>query len=252
MSGRKIRTNNAAESCHAQLNGSLRVSGAVTLDMFVFAIEQQMASTFKEIRAGCEPHSKPIFSRRDELLKEELAKLFRGHQGVFGFLDHCSSVLFVKNQEDVERFFERLQAEAPDQLDRQWVQQNRHAVCQSMLGLFHRLTGNTTTDILQIESSIEEWTFQIIQTTQEEMGEYKASVMSMVRDGPSDSFIELWKRIANENGERPRKRRHEKLNVENDGNKPTKEHEHKMLRRLCRPTQRRKPPQQQLSNQSLG
>ena len=78
-----------------------------------------------------------------------------------------------------------------------------------MLGLFHRLTGNTTTDILQIESSIEEWTFEIIQTTQEEMGEYEASVMSMVRDGPSDSFIELRKRIANEIGERPRKKRHE-------------------------------------------
>mgnify|MGYP004636557411 CR=1 FL=1 len=58
VSGRKIRTNNAAESYHAQLNGSLRVSGAVTLDVFLFAIEKQMASTFREIDSGCQPHSK--------------------------------------------------------------------------------------------------------------------------------------------------------------------------------------------------
>ena len=43
--GRSIRTNNAAESSHAVLNASVRVSGAVSLDMFLFAIEGQMGNT---------------------------------------------------------------------------------------------------------------------------------------------------------------------------------------------------------------
>ena len=92
-------------------------------------------------------------------------------------------------------------------MDDLWVQQNRHAVCESMIGLFQRLTGNKTNDILQIVSTIEEWTFQIKQTTQEEMGEHEASVLSMVNDGPTDSFIEIRKSIANEIGDRPRRKR---------------------------------------------
>ena len=177
MSGRKIRTNNAAESCHAQLNGSLRVSGAVTLDMFLLAIETQMASTIQEIGSGCEPHSKTIFSKRDELLKAELAMLFRGDQGVFKFLEHCSSVLFVKNRADIVRFVESRQAEGPDQLDRRWVEENRQAVSLSMVGLFQRLTGRPAPDVDMIKSTIEEWTFAIKQPNRQEMSEIEASVM---------------------------------------------------------------------------
>ena len=70
--------------------------------MFILAIETQMASAIQEIDSGCQPHSKEIFTRRDELLQAELAMLFRGQQGVFRFLEHCSSVLYVRNQEDVE------------------------------------------------------------------------------------------------------------------------------------------------------
>ena len=40
-SDQKIRTNNAAESCHSRLNSSIRVNGAVTLDMFLVAIKKR-------------------------------------------------------------------------------------------------------------------------------------------------------------------------------------------------------------------
>ena len=79
-------------------------------------------------------------------------------------------------------------------MDRQWIEQNRHAVCQSMIGLFHRLTGNPIYDVVQIGSTIEEWTFTITQTTREEMGDHEASLKSMVNDGPTDSFVEIRKR----------------------------------------------------------
>ena len=78
-----------------------------------------------------------------------------------------------------------------------------------MLGLFHQLTGSASNDVVQIASTIEEWTFTIIQTTPEEIGDHEASVMSMVNDGPTDSFVETRKRVAREIGEKPPKRRME-------------------------------------------
>ena len=135
--------------------------------------------------------------------------LFRGQQGVFRFLGHCSSVLFIKNEADVAQFFQRRHGEVPDPLDQLWVEQNRYAVCQAMIGLFHRLTGRLVNDVVRIASTIEEWTFAIQQTTREEMGEPEASVMSMVNDGPTDSFIETRKRIVNSICDRPAKRRYE-------------------------------------------
>ena len=80
--GRSIRTNNAAESSHAVLNASVRVSGAVSLDMFLFAIEGQMLHTRREIEAGCPSHTKAIYARRNSLLAQELSDLFNGRQGV--------------------------------------------------------------------------------------------------------------------------------------------------------------------------
>ena len=52
VSGKKIRTNNAAESTHSRLNASIRVSGAVTMDMFLVAIETDMRNTSMEIKRG--------------------------------------------------------------------------------------------------------------------------------------------------------------------------------------------------------
>ena len=101
VSGQKIRTNNAAESCHSRLNASIRVSGAVTLDMFLVAIETDMRNTSREIKAGCQSHSKKIFERRDELLARELADLLNGAQGVLRFLDHCASIMNMSNKKNV-------------------------------------------------------------------------------------------------------------------------------------------------------
>ena len=127
-------------------------------DIFLFAIEQQMASTIREIDAGCQPHSKAIFSKRDELLKAELAMLFRGQQGVFRFLDHCWSVLKIVNENGIKQFFADKLNEGADPFDQHLLEQNQAAVCESMVGLFQRLTGIPSNDVGMIMSSIEEWT----------------------------------------------------------------------------------------------
>ena len=89
--GQSIRTNNAAESSHAVLNSFVRVSGELSVDMFLFAIEKQMRNTTREIQAGCPSHTKAIYARRNELLAVELSELFNGNQDVTAFLDNCST-----------------------------------------------------------------------------------------------------------------------------------------------------------------
>ena len=105
VSGRVTRTNNSAESSHARLNATVRVSGAVSLDTFLFSIQKQMGNTSREIRNGCPSHSKTIYKRRNDLLAGELSDLLNGRQGVLRFLDHCSEVLFVQNLRDLNSFF---------------------------------------------------------------------------------------------------------------------------------------------------
>ena len=56
--------------------------------------------------------------------------------------------------------------------------------------------------VVQIGSTIEEWTFALKQAAPEEIQEIEASVISMVNDGPTDSFVEIRKRTAREIGER--------------------------------------------------
>ena len=118
-------------------------------------------------------------------------------------------MLFFKNEADIVEFFRRRQAEVHDDWDHLWFEQNRYAVCQSMIGLFQRLTGIPVADVDRITTSIEEWTFQIVQTTREQMGEPEVSILSMVQDGPTNSFLETRKRVANAIGDRPAKRRKE-------------------------------------------
>ena len=72
------RTNNSVESSHALLNASIRVSGAVPLDMFLLAIEGQMKNTARQIQMGYPSHTKGIYKRRNELLALELSDFFDG------------------------------------------------------------------------------------------------------------------------------------------------------------------------------
>ena len=125
VSGCVTRTNNSAESSHARLNATVRVSGAVTLDMFLFSIQKQMDNTSREIRNGCPSHSKSIYKKRNHLLAAELSDLLNGRQGVLKFLDHCSEVLFIHCLRDVDSFSRGMAHESVGPLDLSWVSLNR-------------------------------------------------------------------------------------------------------------------------------
>ena len=192
VSGRKIRTNNAAESCHSRLNASIRVSGAVTLDTFLVAIETEMRKTTKEIKTGCKSHTKKIFERRDELLAVELSDLLNGEQGIPRFLDHCASIMNINNKK-IRTFVARRAEEPQDQMDQAWSYANRQLVLQSAVGLYHRLVPGGLLDLGEILRNVAAWSFQKPLWMSERVEE--VSELSMVEEGKSQSVLEIEKRM---------------------------------------------------------
>ena len=181
---------------HNRLNASIRVSGAVTLDMFLVTIETEMRKTTKEIKTGCKSHAKKIFERRDELLAVELSDLLNGEQDVFRFLDHCASIMNINNKKKIQTFVAR-RAHAPqDQMDRAWSNANRQLVLQSAVGLYQRLIPGGLLDLGEILRNVAAWSFQRplwMRERVEEVGE-----LSMVEGGKSPSVLEIERRMMEE------------------------------------------------------
>ena len=95
--------------------------GAVSMDMFLFAVEKQMMKTKREIEAGCPSHTKTIYARRNRLLAVELSDLIAGRQGVLRFLDHCATVMNIKNLLMLEIFTNKKQTELRPPEEPAWM-----------------------------------------------------------------------------------------------------------------------------------
>ena len=204
VSGRATRTNNAAESSHARPNASVRVSGEVSLDLFLFAIQTQMKNTSREIAAGCQPHTRAIYRRRNELLAVELEELLNGRLGLFQFLDHCSSVMNVNNLADAAMFREHRAAEFKDLGDMLWAERNRQATEHAAVELHRRLWPGVERPASEILATVRYWAFQT-EECQSDLGVVEDdSTLSMAPTMAPTSFLEI--REAVERGERRLKR----------------------------------------------
>ena len=96
------RTNNAAESVHAQMNP--QVNGKVSVFEFLSTIEKQMAKTNDRVANGCKPETKAIELVKSGLLAHGLHKLLNGEQGVVNFLDNCVSIVKMKSVAESKAF----------------------------------------------------------------------------------------------------------------------------------------------------
>ena len=168
------------------------MSGAVTLDMFLVAIEKEMRKTTKEIQTGCKSHAKKIFERRDELLAVELSDLLNGEQGVLRFLDHCASIMNINNEKKIRTFVARRAEEPQDEMDQAWSNANRQLVVQSAVGLYQRLVPGGLLDLGEILRNVAAWSFQRPLWMSERVEE--VSELSMVEEGKSQSVLEIEKR----------------------------------------------------------
>ena len=188
VSGRATRTNNAAESSHARLNASVRVSGEVSIDLFLFAIQTQMKNTSREIAAGCESHSRAIYRRRNELLAVELAYLFNGTIGIFKLLDHCSSVVTLKNNDHVWAFLHHRTLEPVDWADTLWTRFNRQAVVQAAVALHARLCPGVQRSVGEILATVPFWAFQVDPCMSDLAVIEENSALSMTQTQPRPFF----------------------------------------------------------------
>ena len=189
------RTNNAAESSHAKLNSYVRVSGAVPLDLFLFSIESQMRNTTKKIEGGCRPHSKAIYSRRNQLLAAELSELLNAREGVLSFLDHCSSILKLKKQNDVNAFLRNRMNQPEDPLDVWWVNSNRERLVEAAISLHGTLFPTRRTPPLKILTTVPNWAFQPEQFEADLEAIQEDSTFSFVRTEPPTSYLEIVNRF---------------------------------------------------------
>ena len=127
---------------------------------FFFAIERQMSTTSREIRAGCPSHTRTIYTRRNGLLATELSGLFLGKQGIQKYLAHCSQIMRVKNLNDIHLFVNRKGCECDDPFDREWASRNRNVLIRSAVSLYEQLCPSNPKPAVSIVSSITSWTFQ--------------------------------------------------------------------------------------------
>ena len=160
VSGRSTRTNNAAESSHAVLNASVKVSGAVSLNMFLFAIERQMRHTSSEIAAGCPSHTKTIYARRNELLATELSDLFNGKQGPLAFLDHCGDVLKVKNKKDIQTLKGPQNGQLQPIDESGWIRDNHGLILRAAMNLYATLFPQEPKRAGEILATVHQWAYQ--------------------------------------------------------------------------------------------
>ena len=110
--GKKIRTNNAAESVHSRLTPA--ASGRLSIFRFLKIIENEMNRATNAIHAGCPSSTNPVETDKNNLLAAELEKLFRGKETVLCFLDNCARISQLKTKRDASAFLPREKASDAD------------------------------------------------------------------------------------------------------------------------------------------
>ena len=152
-----VRTNNPAESVHAQINPE--VNGKLSFFHFLSIIEGQMLRGRKRLAAGCRSESRRVERVKNRLIAEELDRLLNGREGVLAFMDNCSSITRLQSIAQAGTM-ERVSITTVD--DIMWTRDNRGLLVAAADDLYHRLCpdGNFGND--EIMSKVATWSFQVI------------------------------------------------------------------------------------------
>ena len=178
-----IRTNNAAESVHAQLNP--KASGRLSLFRFLKTIEEQMNRSRKRIRAGCQSESSPVTREKNRLLALELHKLLNSKTGVLEFLDNCSSVLARRTLREVNHF---VPVQIPTVDDILWRAGKRGHVRAAARGRYWKLCPNGQFAESEILKNVTRWSFRVLDAA---VFNDDNEALYLVENGPRRSFVEL-------------------------------------------------------------
>ena len=198
--GQSIRTNNAAENSHAVLNTYVRVRGEMSLDSFLFAIEQQMRNTKREIQAGCPSHTKGIYARRNELLAVELSELLNGNQDVIAFLDNCSTAMTIKNNAGIQTFRTQRTSQLMTPAQQEWIRRHWTNVLRAALSVHRKIAPMSQTRLDVVLATVQQWAFQRDPCNVNTDAIQEDSVLSRVGPETCPSFVEIVESLRGDDG----------------------------------------------------
>ena len=182
--GQKVRTNNTAESVHSRINK--KAAGRISLFRFLGIIEEEMRRAVCCMTRGCVSATNPVECEKNTLFAKALAHLY-SRQNVIQFLDICSSISQLRSKKNALVYKTRLQTvinkKLPD--DRQPDQQTSN----TLVNIYNQLHPNNDTDVSEILSTIEKWSFKH-QTSFRVEEVPDDSVLSLAEERPRKSFIE--------------------------------------------------------------
>ena len=156
VSGMVSRTNNAAESVHAQMNSE--VHGKLSVFGFLSIIEHQMERTNDRIAAGCQPETRAVETVKNELLAVELEKLLNRRQGVLCFLDNCGSIVQMKSVNQANKFVRAVVSSVDDI---EWMLSNQSSIVATAHALHRRLCPESQVVGDEVLKSVAQWAFQV-------------------------------------------------------------------------------------------
>ena len=98
--------------------------------------------------------------KRNDLLASQLSDLLNGRQGVLKYLDHCATIMTLKNQKGVNRFIEMEINEEQDLFDREWSMRNRIQMVHAAHRLYLTLHPRGTKSPFEILQTVNQWSCQ--------------------------------------------------------------------------------------------
>ena len=178
----------------------MRVRGEMSLDSFLFAIEQQMRNTKREIKAGCPSHTMGIYARRNELLAVELSELLNGNQDVIAFLDNCSTAMTIKNNAGIQAFENQRNSQLMTPAQQEWIARNRATVPRAAWSVHRKIAPCSQTRLDVVLATVEQWAFQRDHCNVNTDAIQEDSVLSRVGPETRPSFLEIVERRRGDDG----------------------------------------------------
>ena len=188
VSGLVSRTNNAAESVHRNINS--KISGKLTVFMFLRVIEEEMERTNERIAHGCRPETRAVEHVKNQRLAVELEKLFNRKQGVLCFLDNCGLFLQTKSVAEANKVV-RSVISTVDDID--WMLANQTRLVEAANEMHRQLSPGSGFESVDVLKKVTSWAFQVPHEPE-------------VHIGPSQTRLSLvdWTRSKQYNEERER------------------------------------------------
>ena len=125
----------------------------------------------------------------------ELSELFNGRQDILSFLDHCSSVMTIKNNASIQAFTNRRNSQLMTPVQREWVERNNTTILRAAWSLHQKIVPWSQTTLDHVLATVQHWAFQKDPCAVNTDAIREDSVLSRVGPERRPSFVEIVERL---------------------------------------------------------